>query len=155
MNVSNSMQKVEAGIFGGLIATLFMTIWMLVANCFIPARQSKPLPPERITEELQIKAGVKPTLTKNQHKSLSLFNHFLYGSIIAIPLSFINAHFKTRRLGSSYGLGVWLSNYLGILPNLKLYPPATEESKRMNFIMIVAHLIWGNTANLVIQQRLS
>ncbi|WP_373532520.1 DUF1440 domain-containing protein [Vampirovibrio sp.] len=155
MNVFKPSQKIKAGIYGGLIATLLMSVWMLAANTLIPTRQSKPLPPEKITEELEIKAGLKPILTKNQHKSLSLLNHFLYGSVLAIPLSFINAHVKTRSLGSGYGLGIWLSHYLGILPGLKLYPPATQASQRMNFIMIIAHLIWGNTANFVIRKQLS
>lgn len=101
-----------------MIATLLMTVWMLAENSLVPAHKTKPLPPETITKSLETKTGIKPALTDNQHKGLSLLNHLLYGSVIAIPLSFISPHSKMRRLGANYGLGVWLSNYLGILPSL-------------------------------------
>ncbi len=149
------IKKIKVGLLGGLTGTLLMSVWMLAANFMGRASKAKPLPPEKVTETLEAKAGIKPFLTGTQHKNLSLLNHFVYGSVIAIPLSFINKRSDMMLLGSQYGLGVWLANYLGILPCLRLYPPANKEPKYMNFIMIISHLIWGNTADFLIHRQLS
>jgi uncharacterized membrane protein YagU involved in acid resistance len=92
-------------------------------------------------------------LSALQQKKLSLFNHFLYGGLLALPFVLFRPSPTARKSASQgmvYAIGVWFSNYCGLLPILKLYPSAKDEPARMNSIMIVAHLIWGSALGLLL-----
>ena len=52
--------------------------------------------------------------------------------------------------GAGFGLLVWTVSYLGLMPALDLHPPATRDTARRNLLMIVAHLVWGATAGVVV-----
>jgi uncharacterized membrane protein YagU involved in acid resistance len=140
-------KRMTAGLSGGMIATLPMTLWMVGANKAIPTDHPDPLPPEQITTNLAEKMDVADAMTKRQKEGLSLVNHFAYGAVIATPLALLFApKGKPGRLislGVGYGFLVWLANYLGLMPAVRLYPSAKDEPQRMNGIMIIAHLIWG------------
>jgi uncharacterized membrane protein YagU involved in acid resistance len=47
--------------------------------------------------------------------------------------------------GVAFGLCVWGASYLGWVPAMRLMPPATRQPAARNFMMIVAHIIWGAT----------
>lgn len=141
-------QTMLADFVGGMLATLPMTLLMLAGNRLLPAKKPQPLPPESITKTMTRKAGVEPLLPEPQKKTLSLVNHFLYGGVIAVPVGLLTGESKPVQAvqrGIGYGLFVWFSNYLGLLPALKLYPPATREPARMNGLMILSHVVWGGT----------
>ena len=97
-----------------------------------------------ITENLldQMDPDVSDSLPIDQKKKLSLFNHLLYGALIAVPFGLFNRHFSMKK-GLLYGLFVWIFNYMGLLPALRLYPPASRKSFRLNIVMIIAYFIWG------------
>ena len=139
--------------FGGLFATIPMTLWMMAANRLFPTPVPDPLPPEEITVNLAKKANVESQLEpREKRKKISLMNHFLYGGLIASPFGFVPFEIKREHAISSgigYGLLIWGSNYLGLLPKLALYPSAKEEPARMNGIMIAAHIIWGGALGLI------
>lgn len=145
----NVPRQLVIGLLGGFLATLPMTIWMLAANRTLPAKRPDPLPPEEITDNLLRKADADDALSAPEKKKLSLVNHFLYGAAIGSPMGLINrapiSGSRAFSRGMLYGIGVWLSNYLGLLPSLRLYPPATREPARMNGIMIIGHVIWGGS----------
>jgi uncharacterized membrane protein YagU involved in acid resistance len=141
-------EKLMGGFAAGFLATLPMTVWMLTANRLIPARKPDPLPPEEITENLIQKAELEPIVNDAQKKQASLVNHFLYGGLLGMPFGLfkLSDHAgQAVKQGLLYGLFVWISNYLGLLPAVRLYPSATWEPARMNAIMIIAHLCWGGS----------
>ena len=147
-NLAGTMTE---GFVMGVLSTLCMSVWMLLANRMTPVKQPDPLPPEEITRHLTEKLKVDDQLSDSQQKKLSLFNHFLYGGLLALPLVLFRPSSTAKKSvsqGMIYALGVWFSNYYGLLPVLKLYPSAKHEPARMNGIMIVAHLIWGSTLGL-------
>ena len=144
-------ERVMWGFFGGFLATLPMTIWMLSANRLLPAKKPDPLPPEEITETLIRKADLEPAVNDTQKKEASLVNHFLYGGLVGMPFGVLKSGDGVKQ-GLFYGLWVWISNYLGLLPVVRLYPPATHEPARMNVIMIIAHLCWGASLGWLIDR---
>jgi uncharacterized membrane protein YagU involved in acid resistance len=150
-------QKLLRGFGAGFLATLPMTLWMLSANRVLPAAKPDPLPPEEITVNLLRKAEMDQALNGAQQKQASLVNHFVYGGLLTMPFGFFRPKNRQRRnlvtQGALYGLLVWVSNYLGLLPTVRLYPPATQEPARMNSIMIVAHLCWGASVGWMIAQE--
>jgi hypothetical protein len=158
LSQDQSAKKCLFGFWNGMLATVPMTLWMLIANKAIPSNTPDPLPPEEITHNLIQKAGPNQFLAPKEKRKASLFNHFLYGGISATPLALIrnrqNDHHPIS-MGVSYGLLLWISNYLGLLPILDLYPPATREPRRMNGIMIVAHVIWGGALGWLLCRKTS
>jgi uncharacterized membrane protein YagU involved in acid resistance len=42
-----------------------------------------------------------------------------------------------------FALLVWLVSYLGWIPAANILPPATDQPKRRNALMIAAHVVWG------------
>jgi uncharacterized membrane protein YagU involved in acid resistance len=45
--------------------------------------------------------------------------------------------------GMIFGLLVWFSSYLGLLPATGILHQPKEQPPRPNLLMIVAHLVWG------------
>lgn len=109
------MREIYWGFIAGFVATAVMSMVMLVLH-FFPRKEKQPLPPHQITMTIA-----------EERLSLTSFAHFAYGIL----------------LGVVYGLVVWATNYLGIVPLFHLAPSAAKSPPRRNFLMITAHVIWG------------
>jgi hypothetical protein len=46
---------------------------------------------------------------------------------------------------------VWAASYLGLLPALRLLPPATNHPRHRTALMIAAHLVWGSALGAILQ----
>src|SRR5947208_2337804 len=69
-----------AGTIAGLVATIPMTLSMLLLQRILPKQHRYALPPERITKELARRVGVKQHLNKRQRLGATLISHFGYGA---------------------------------------------------------------------------
>ncbi len=137
------------GAVSGFVATLPMTLAMLVLNRTLPPRESDTLPPVEITDNLIEKAPVpEASVSQKQLLGLSLVNHFAYGSTVGalMPAAAKAIPGMPVQKGIVYGLMVWSVSYLGLMPAMKLYPNAKDEPARMNTLMILAHVVWGGVA---------
>src|SRR5579884_1677048 len=138
---------VGPGVLAGLIATVPMTLFMLLAQRLLPGHQQYALPPERITTKIAKRLGIGQKMNKPQRVGASLLAHFGYGANMgAMYVPF------TKKLplppvvkGALFGLIVWVGSYFGLLPTLKLPNQAPKQPVQRNLLMIVAHLIWGTT----------
>jgi len=133
------------GAGAGLLATLPMTIFMLMAWKRLPEREQYPLPPRLITRNVVQRVESPQELGDQKLTALTLLLHFLYGALTGslyatleqwIPL---NPSLK----GSLYGVSVWAGSYLGWIPAFGILSPATKHPWRRNVLMIAAHLVWG------------
>jgi len=128
--------------FAGLLATFPMTLWMLAGDRLLPHQKEERLPPEEITKNIADTTGLEAVKNhKPTREAVSTINHYMVGAAAALPFLLLGKPSVGK--GVFYGFLVWFGNYAGILPNLHLYPPATQKSARMNTLMLVAHLIWG------------
>ena len=137
------------GALAGLVATVPMTLFMLVMHRLLPNWQRYALPPERVTGELAERADVD--LDKPQLLGASLLSHFGYGANMGALYSSL-----TRRIplppvlkGIVFGIAIWAASYLGWMPGLRIEQAATEEPLRRNVMMVAAHMIWGATTGIV------
>lgn len=145
------------GLFAGALATVPMSLVMQVLHRW-PVREREVLPPQQITEtfagEAAAQVGVKEHLGKPQLQALTLANHFGFGAaaggVYALLSPRVAAHPVVK--GAVWGLVVWSVFYLGWLPAAQILPPATQQTKRRNFLMIAAHLVWGASAALVLER---
>ena len=49
-----------------------------------------------------------------------------------------------------FGFAVWLLSYMGWLPAVGLFGPATRDTNARNALMIAAHLVWGATVGALV-----
>ena len=145
-------QGLLAGAAAGLVATLPMTAAMVAMHGELPARERQPLPPRRITMRAAGKAGVREHLDEPQRTAATLVAHFGYGTAVGSMLGALapRGAAKAAAAGATFGLVVWAVSYLGLMPAMGLYPSATRDTARRNLLMIIAHLVWGGTAGVLI-----
>lgn len=138
---------VGPGVLAGLIATVPMTVFMLLAQRFLPGHQQYALPPERITTKIAKRLGFGHKMDKPKRVGASLLAHFGYGANMgAMYVPFTRwLRLPPFAKGAVFGLIVWAGSYFGLLPALKLPEQAPKQPAQRNLLMIVAHLIWGTT----------
>lgn len=138
----------------GLIATAPMTITMELLHRQLPQQERYPLPPSELTQLATDQIGVTDELNQQQHKALTLVNHFAYGAVAGAIYAPIAASISMPAVarGMLFGLGVWTISYLGWLPALGILRSATEHPARRSLLMIVAHLVWGSVLGLLDEQ---
>ena len=138
------MNRLLAGTISGFAATLPMTLVMQVLHRW-PHRERDALPPQQITEELAKRAGVMKHLNEPELEAAVLANHFGFGAVggTAYAAALGKVNLPPALKGTIWGMTIWFISYLGWIPAANILPPATEASRQRNFLMIVAHLVWG------------
>jgi uncharacterized membrane protein YagU involved in acid resistance len=133
------------GALAGFVATLPMTIFMLVTQRFLPKRQQYELPPEMITKDLAHRAHIRHHLNKQLILGATTASHFGYGAAMGAAYGPLQKRvpLPTIAQGVLYGLLVWAASYLGLLPLLGISASGHKEPVRRNLMMIAAHIVWG------------
>ena len=144
------MQAELAGATAGFIATAPMTAAMELMHRFLPEEERYPLPPRLIVDNAVEKLEQRsPTAAEPAGEAdrvdLSLAAHFAFGAMAGSAYGTIA---RTRPqhpvlAGVGFGLLVWASQYLGMLPAAGLLSNAKYHSGRRNALMIAAHVGWG------------
>jgi len=144
------VKRLGRGLVAGAIATVPMSATMQLMHRW-PWPERDSLPPHQITKRITAKLGIKKHLNHEQLTALTIANHFGFGGamggLYALFAPCIIAPPVVK--GLVWGSLVWALSYLGWLPVAHILPPATEHSKRRNFLMIVAHLVWGVSTALL------
>jgi len=142
------------GALAGFVATVPMSLSMLVGWMLLPRREKYHLPPRLITEEITEQLGIEDEMSEDQLIVATVASHFGYGALVGS----IYALFEQRLpiysgfKGVLAGLTIWAGSYLGWLPALDILPPATKHPWRRNLMMILAHVVWGATLGAVTQK---
>ena len=142
---------VVEGACAGLIATVPMTIFMLAAQRLLPAWQQYALPPEKLTDTLAKRVGLRKHMNKPQLLLASLVSHLGFGTAAGAvygPLTRI-VPLPSVLKGIVFGVVVWLANYLGWLPVVGMAEAATKQPMHRNALMIAAHGVWGAVMGVV------
>lgn len=141
----------QAGTVAGFIATVPMTIFMLLMHSLLPRWQKSALPPEEITEEMAERAQIDLKQDKVKLLSLSLVAHFSYGASMGSLYALLTRKISLPAVlkGTLFGLVIWTASYLGWLPLGRFSSAAPEETLQRNLLMIVAHVIWGSVTGIM------
>jgi uncharacterized membrane protein YagU involved in acid resistance len=146
-------RRLLQGGLAGLAATAPMTLAMLAMHRRLPRHERHSLPPRKITIRAARRVGLREHLGAGwQRQTATLTAHFAYGAAAGSlygPLAKA-MHLPPVAGGVAFGLVVWLVSYLGLLPAVGLFPPATRESERQNVLMIVAHVAWGAALGVLV-----
>lgn len=130
--------RLAIGAIAGFVATMAMTSAMRRLHRQLPPKESYPLPPREITE--QMLAPPRKTAP-----DLTLVAHFAYGAGCGALLAAASP--RIGRLGGALaGGGIWLASYMGWLPAFGVLKPASAHPPRRNLVMLGAHFAWGWSA---------
>jgi putative membrane protein len=149
------LSRLFSGTIAGFVATAPMSLAMKGMQALLPEKESYSLPPSIISFNAANKSGQPPSNEK-EHTVLTLLAHF--GAGAGFGLFYGLGSVGSKKLKSNplrgivFGLLVWSVNYLGIMPVLNLYNSASKEPVRRNALMIIAHLVWGITTDLVFRR---
>jgi uncharacterized membrane protein YagU involved in acid resistance len=149
------MNKIVAGTLAGLTATAPMTAAMIAMHKALPARERYPLPPRKVTMRAAQLVGLKKHLDEPDKKAATLAAHFGYGAAMGGIFALLAPRTPGPPVakGIGWGLIVWATSYLGLLPATGLHEPATQHPRERNILMILAHVIWGGSLGLLLSRR--
>jgi uncharacterized membrane protein YagU involved in acid resistance len=140
------------GALAGALATVPMSVVMLLLWRGLPRRQRYPLPPWLITSNLLGQVGLKRKTSRDATTFLTWLLHFSYGG--AVGALFVPLQRALRvpavLLGPLYGIIVWVGSYKGLLPMFNLLSDASRHPDKRNAVMIAAHLVWGAFTGLLV-----
>ena len=139
------MKNWITGLLAGSLATAPMSAVMVWMHRQLPRHEQYALPPVQITAQVAEEAGVAEHLDSTRLRAATVLAHFGFGAGAGAFYAPVRKYLPGPPAvqGMLFGLGVWTSFYLGLLPAAGILSPATEHPARRNALMIVAHLIWG------------
>jgi hypothetical protein len=139
------MNDLIRGALAGCVATVPMTIAMESVRRSLPSYERYQLPPKTITTNVARAFGLNRHLDGPSRDAVTGLAHFGFGTAAGAlyPPLRRSVPLPGALLGPMYGLAVWASHYLGVLPQAKLIPSARWAPRRRNAMMIIAHLVWG------------
>ena len=142
------MHFITAGALAGAAATVPMTILMRAGHARLPERERYPLPPEQITATVARGVGVPARPEQPGWEAKTYAAHFAYGATVGAAYAAIGPRLPGHPAikGAAFGLAVWAGSYLGWLPAVGLFPPATREPAGRNLLMLAAHAVYGAAA---------
>lgn len=144
---AGSLHKLLSGAAAGFLATVPMSVAMLIGWRLLPKREKYHLPPRLITEEISEKVGIEKRLGENELIGLTVLSHFGFGALVGALYELFSPRLRMHSSlkGALGGVAVWTGSYLGWVPAMDILPPATKHPLRRNLLMIIAHVIWGVT----------
>ena len=162
------MQPELAGMTAGVVATGPMTAAMHLMHRLLPDEERYPLPPRQIVDNAVQKSDLDAEapgrshhpaerrtgledVTRDERAGLALAAHFAFGAMAGGGYGPIA---RTRPAspalaGAGYGVMVWVSQYLGVLPAVGVLSNAKDHPASRNALMIAAHVVWGVTLGIV------
>jgi uncharacterized membrane protein YagU involved in acid resistance len=147
------MAGVLSGAAAGFAATVPMTVAMEAMHRALPEHERYPLPPRQIVDNAVDQAGAGHAVDEEERFGTALASHFAFGAAAGAIYGLGATRWCERHpiaSGVSYGLFVWLTQYLGVLPAAGVLSPATSHPARRNALMIAAHAIWGASLGLML-----
>ena len=156
--MNDRIQSIISGFGAGVIATLPMSLAMLLMHRLLRPQERYPLPPRAITARLlgrrKSNALTRHGLDTSELNALTVGAHFAYGGLCGLIFAFAQRVVPLPRVltGLVFGVAVWAGSYLAWLPALGLLSPATAHPPRRTAVMVVAHLVWGASLGLLLNQ---
>jgi hypothetical protein len=101
---------------------------------------SRP-PPDQIVETTAAKAGTRapPPPVKG---IVVWFAHFAFGAAMGAIFRWLRPRPRAVE-GVGFGLALWGVSYQGLLPAVRLFPPASRDDPRRQGVNVLAHLVYG------------
>jgi uncharacterized membrane protein YagU involved in acid resistance len=151
----NLPSEVMDGAAGGLIATVPMTLVMLVIRRFLPWPERYRLEPRIVTEKTIRRLGLGQRLRKPQRQALAGVAHLAFGAVAGAVFGPLAARLPLHPAigGLLYGLAVWAGSYAGWIPALGIMRPPDARPEGRNWMMVIAHVVWGTVLGQFVRRQ--
>ncbi len=151
MQDDTKLSLLQAAI-AGFTATGPMTVFMLLAQQFLPPRQQYALSPELIMQQLLEKTPIKASGNKKLLLTIALLAHFGYGATMGTLYKPVaeKSSLDMAIKSALFSLLVWGTSYLVWLPLAGISESGWKQPLHRNLMMIAAHLVWGVTMGKII-----
>ena len=138
------MQTLARGALAGLAATVPMTVVIGVGRA---AGLLRTPPPVEITENVAEQVGEDPDRRSPAFQVGWLSAHVGYGAACGAVYSLMRPLLPRSDIaaGLLFGGAVWSVSYISLMPSLNLYPPAKDDSRWRQAVMIAAHAVFGTS----------
>ncbi len=143
-----------SGTIAGFLAAAPMAVFMLAVHRFLPQWQQYALPPQRITDALASRVGLKKHMNGRERRIAAIVAHFIYSAAVGTfyqPLTRKIA-LPTVLRGTLFGIFVWSIGYAVLVPLLNI--PQSSSAQRQplarNLMMIAAHIVWGTITGPIV-----
>lgn len=140
-----SLDLLSGAVFGA-IATLPMTLAMIVIRRLLPKWNQGALEPHRVTSNVLQKLHITDAKTAESQTAATTIAHVGYGAtsgaLYAIVQRLIPIHPIVR--GLCFGLGLCGASYAGWVPALGILPSPAKRPMGRNLLLVAAHAIWGS-----------
>ena len=140
------MNVLLRGALAGAVATVPMSAVMLALR-----KQMGEQPPDVITTHAAHALGAEPT--EGQADALASVAHLAFGAAAGAAYAVLPAWGPAPLRGVATGLAIWSSAYQGLVPALRIMPPASDDQPGRPGVMIAAHVVYGGVLGLL-EQRL-
>lgn len=143
------------GAASGFVATIPMTIVMVLMHWLLPRERQQRLAPREVAEGVADQAGVEQNFPARISAPTKAAAHFGYGSVGGVLYQLLLGSNLLARLafGMTFGFAVWAVSYFGYLPALGIRRSADADPPERNATMITAHLVWGAALGLLAAWR--
>jgi hypothetical protein len=146
-----SSSRLLRGAFAGLLATVPMTVFMLLVRRGLPRHEQHRLPPVQIAAHLTRKTGLRKLLDRQDEGVLGWALHFGFGTAAGAVFGGLSPRVPLPAWpqGLAFGVVVWAGSYFGWLPAFDIHGHGGDQAPRRNALMLAAHLVWGATLGAV------
>jgi len=140
-----SAESILAGAVAGCVATVPMTATMRAIHRRLPPHERDPLPPAQVTVNAAEVVGVADQLSRSEKHKVFLAAHYGIGTASGAMYGLLAPFLPGPGVlnGVAYGMTVWASSYLGVLPAAGLYKAPDREPARRHGMTAAAHVVWG------------
>ncbi len=137
--------RLSIGALAGVVATIPMTIMMLVWHRMLPVEDQYPLPPEQVTDDIVDKVVGPRAFDRRDRRTLAWLLHFFFGAATGSMYVMAADRFSrpTSYTGVGFGLIVWVGSYFGWLPAFDVYGAGRDQTPARNTLMLAVHIAWG------------
>ena len=135
----------------GIAGTVTMSMGLLIAR---KAGLLGRYPPEQITVTA-LDAGGAGGMDSRAQQALAGALHLGFGGSLGIGFGLLRRRLRLPSPpapGMAFGALVWLISYKGWLPALGLMPPPERDKPTRPPMMVLAHLVYGATLDLVMSR---
>ncbi len=142
------------GAAAGFAGTVPMTIAMGVMHRALPRTERYSLPPKQITTRIARRIGLNRHLNEPKRTALTGAAHFGYGTAMGAAYAMVGRKLPLPPLlsGVVFAMVVWALGYMGWIPAMQIMPPASDQPRYRNALMIASHVVWGLAAGLVVDR---
>jgi uncharacterized membrane protein YagU involved in acid resistance len=136
------MSRTVQAAVAGVVATLLMTVVLYVGK-WLGLFHTPP--PKEISARAEEAAGTRPTGSTFSLNWLGA--HLAFGALAGAVYPWVRRGYPGSGpvSGALYGLSVWFLAYVGVLPELGLYPDPVEDSTARQAVLVAAHVVYGAT----------